>query len=334
MLGGLSSAGFNFVKVFQSDECMNMSINGVSIIICCYNSEQRLPSTLGSLVRLCVPEGLSIELIIVDNCCSDDTVEVASELLSKQKQMDWCIVRENEPGLMHARMKGASVACYEVIAFVDDDNWPDVDWLERAVEIGVKMERVGAWGGWCTATASVELPDWFSEFQGSYACGMPRRYRNGVIPGNCNLQGAGLFIRKCVWDQIALFLPSPHLLGRNGSMITSGDDTLICHFIRDSGWSLYFCDEMHMKHYMSEGRLNIEYLEKLQQSFGSASLRVRVAVSASLGRHPQWASGTYLLFLRISRIPRLLLAIGKYLRCRGNLRLRCNYLLYRAMIFD
>ena len=90
---------------------------------------------------------------------------------------------------------------------------------------------------------------------------------------------------------------------------------------------------MHMKHYMSEGRLNVEYLEKLQRSFGCASLRLKVAVGIAKGKLPRWAGGIYMLFLRFSRIPKFLFALWLYQSCRGNLRKRCNYLLYRSMVF-
>ena len=78
---------------------------GVSVVICCYNSAWIIGRTLDALKNQNVRDGLSWEIVLVDNNCIDETVSVA------QKTMEGCgipfrIVEEKNPGLANARKKG------------------------------------------------------------------------------------------------------------------------------------------------------------------------------------------------------------------------------------
>ena len=53
---------------------------GVSVIVCCYNSAERLPETLKYLSMQNVPENMPWEIIIVDNNSTDSTNDVAMEI--------------------------------------------------------------------------------------------------------------------------------------------------------------------------------------------------------------------------------------------------------------
>jgi glycosyltransferase involved in cell wall biosynthesis len=62
---------------------VNNNIQGVSIIVCCYNSAERLPETLKHLALLESNEDVNWELIIVDNNSSDTTIVVCKEECKK-----------------------------------------------------------------------------------------------------------------------------------------------------------------------------------------------------------------------------------------------------------
>ena len=53
----------------------------LSTVICCYNSSSRIETTLEYLAKQKLKD-LSCEVILVDNNCSDATVEVAKKKLS------------------------------------------------------------------------------------------------------------------------------------------------------------------------------------------------------------------------------------------------------------
>ena len=51
----------------------------VSVVLCCHNSVQRLPSTLKYLAAVNVPPGVDWEVLVVDNASTDDTAACAGE---------------------------------------------------------------------------------------------------------------------------------------------------------------------------------------------------------------------------------------------------------------
>ncbi len=56
------------------------SSKGVSLIICCYNSAKRLPQTLLHIAKQHLTDTIACELIVVDNNCNDDTVDVTNAI--------------------------------------------------------------------------------------------------------------------------------------------------------------------------------------------------------------------------------------------------------------
>ncbi len=60
-----------------------MAKPGVSIIICCYNSERRLPETLAHLFTQQVSEDIPWEIIVVNNASSDATSRIAAQAFSR-----------------------------------------------------------------------------------------------------------------------------------------------------------------------------------------------------------------------------------------------------------
>src|SRR6202035_5061082 len=88
--------------------------NGVSVIICCYNSVDRLPQTLKHLANQNVPDGLSLEILLVDNASTDHTAERALEIWNQllPGSMILRVIQEPKPGQQFARISGAKAAKY------------------------------------------------------------------------------------------------------------------------------------------------------------------------------------------------------------------------------
>lgn len=101
----------------------------VSIVICCHNSAKRLPDTLKHLLIQEVPDNLQWEVIVVDNVSTDNTAQVARSLWPDDAPAPLQVVSEPEPGLSNARKRGFMEAKYELVSFVDDENWLAPDWV-------------------------------------------------------------------------------------------------------------------------------------------------------------------------------------------------------------
>jgi glycosyltransferase involved in cell wall biosynthesis len=109
-----------------------------SVVICSHNRAEDVAAG----VELLIAGGVARdggEIVIVDNASTDATAEVAEEL-SRRHPGIVRAVREERPGLSHARNAGAAAARHETIVYLDDDARPAPGWLPR---LGHAMARHG-----------------------------------------------------------------------------------------------------------------------------------------------------------------------------------------------
>jgi glycosyltransferase involved in cell wall biosynthesis len=105
----------------------------------------------GGYLRACLERVAAIEakvpweLIVVDNGSTDDTAALAREFVSAGQVMGR-VVTEPRPGLGRARNAGIAAARGEILAFTDDDCYPQEDLLDRVVETFAD-EALGVLGG-------------------------------------------------------------------------------------------------------------------------------------------------------------------------------------------
>jgi glycosyltransferase involved in cell wall biosynthesis len=94
----------------------------LSLIIPVYNEEFHIENCLKAVeAQTVMPD----EVIIVDNNCTDRTIELA-------KQFNFVkVIKEPKQGRGHARAAGFSAAKYEIIGRIDADSVISPNWVER-----------------------------------------------------------------------------------------------------------------------------------------------------------------------------------------------------------
>lgn len=249
---------------------MNNNIN-ISIILCCYNSVQKLPQTLEHLAKQKISENIKYEVILVDNSSTDKTGEFASlywKSLSCNAMMT--IVYESKPGLIYARIKGLKSSKGEIIIFCDDDNWLEENYILLAYNFMKKNPNVGVLGGMgeCITENEISLPEWWNENENysNYAVGKQLKY-SGKANSRGYIWGAGMVTRReileKVFDERFPFL----MTGRSGNLVLSGEDSEICSRVRILGYDLFYNENLKYKHFMTANRLTEEYLRYLLSGF-------------------------------------------------------------------
>jgi glycosyltransferase involved in cell wall biosynthesis len=236
----------------------------ISVIICCYNSESRIVTTLSHLSGQETSSGVDWEVILVDNNCTDRTTEVARENWNRE-DIPLRIVEERTPGLSAARDCGVAHACGDYVLFCDDDNWLASDYLEKAFQFLSANPEYTAIGGWgdVVSDPDVTIPDWFEQFKTKYACGQTR------LEGDVGtLVGAGLCVRKRALTDLKLSGFKSLLSDRKGAELTSGGDLELSTVLRSKGGKLYFSESMCFKHYMPAERLTEDYLLRMCRGHG------------------------------------------------------------------
>lgn len=245
-------------------------MNGISVIICCYNSGKRIGETLGHLQKQNFNISTAWEVIIVDNASTDDTTQTAYKIWKTNPVTELNVFKEEKPGLMEARKKGLIEAKYEIVAFIDDDNWIEHDWLQKVFEVFSMDPKIGACGGKSEAIFEKEKPFWFEDNQSSFAVGHQADQSGMIDDKKGFLWGAGLSIRKQIWEDLQRIGFQNLTLGREGKKITAGEDTELCYAIRLLGYNLYYRHDLSLRHYMPDIRMKISYLIKLSEGFGKA----------------------------------------------------------------
>lgn len=244
-------------------------MKGVSVIICCYNSESKLPVTLNHLAKQQILSEINYEIILVDNNCTDNTVEVAlSTWNSLGNPFPLTIIKQPLPGLTNARRAGIEKAAYEYVVLCDDDNWLCDDYLYKVFNLFENNPEVALIGGVGEAVSDVAIPTWFYELKGfGYAVGTEGRHRGYVDA----IYGAGMAIRKEVFLAIIKNEKFLILTDRKGKSLSSGGDTEICVLVKNAGYKIYLDHSLTFKHFLPGDRLQWSYYLKLRKSFGKAT---------------------------------------------------------------
>lgn len=109
----------------------------VSVIIPLYNREDTIRKAAESVLKQTYKD---LELIIVDDCSGDGSVEVVRSMLGEDPRIR-LILSEKNGGACLARNKGIDAAKGELVAFHDSDDIWHPDKLEKSLKA---LEREGA----------------------------------------------------------------------------------------------------------------------------------------------------------------------------------------------
>lgn len=236
----------------------------ISVVICCYNSANRLPKVLDHLARQKFLTPVVWEVLVVDNASKDNTGQIAYDCWDQQIA-PLRVVLELTPGLSYAREAGLKQALYPIVSFVDDDNWVEEYWVQKIADHFQNHPQTTMLGGKGEAAFEEEKPLWFDTIQRAFAVG-PQGAVSG--PTQKPLYGAGFTIRREAWE--ALFQKGFHFIfsGRKGTALTSGEDSELCYALILAGYELFYKEDLHFFHFMPASRMQWAYVKKLYQAFG------------------------------------------------------------------
>jgi len=130
----------------------------ISVLIATYNRAAFLRQTLENMMRL-DRDGLSVEIVVVDNNSSDRTREVV-EFFSDRLPVRYLF--EPRPGKNCALNKAlAEVTLGRIVAFTDDDVKPQKDWFKAMLSVCERWPEYSAFGGKINVIwPNVDVPAW------------------------------------------------------------------------------------------------------------------------------------------------------------------------------
>ncbi|QNE38419.1 glycosyltransferase family 2 protein [Hymenobacter sp. NBH84] len=255
---------------------------GVSLLICTYNGAARIVETLNHLAQQIVAPSVAWEILLVDNASTDDVATVAQAFWATvATTAPLRVYTQPTPGKNYALELAYQEAGYSYMCIVDDDNWLAPDYVQNGFDILQSHPEVGLLGGRTTGAFEVEPPEWFKQYQHYYAVGTPILY-DGDTPRpvsdgpviDFELWGAGLFVRHIIWERMVALGFESLLSGRKGADLVAGEDHELCFVARLLGYTLWYSSSLSLVHYMTKGRLTVEYRDRLLRACVTGSLQL------------------------------------------------------------
>ncbi len=189
----------------------------ISAVICTYNRCHLLSETIASLTAQSL-DPARYEIVVVDNASTDETAQVVGECQRKFASHVIRLVREDKPGLSHARNAGFRAARGRYIAYLDDDASAARNWLAAGVEtFETASPRPVAVVGPVFPRYPEGKPDWFND-----RCEM---FDLGSEPIRLNerqsFMGGNSMFERAVLERLGGFDPK---LGMTGDRLWLGEE--------------------------------------------------------------------------------------------------------------
>lgn len=260
----------------------------VSLIITTYNRAQLLAEALRSVAECKKPACGGVEVIVVDNNSTDDTAAVV-EKLSVGFPFPLRYVFEGKQGLSQARNRGAAESEAPIVAFMDDDQRLDEQFLAR-IEQELATTNADCIGGPIFYYNAENLPSWLPpllENTGQYDGGREIRV---LEPEGRKLNGGNMAFRKSVLQEIGGYNTQ---LGRNGRSLLASEEFELQDRLFAEGRKIVYTPNLIQYHYLRPERLTRKYWRRHHFDSGRTAFRRELASgrhqnSATLMGSPRW----------------------------------------------
>jgi GT2 family glycosyltransferase len=214
----------------------------VSVIVCTHNGERTLSQCLERLRALTYPD---FETIVVDDGSADGSADIA-------RAHGAVLVQTEHRGLSFARNAGVARARGDVVAFLDDDAYPDPDWLYYVAAALRANAHAGVGGPNIPPEDDGLVADCVAAAPGAPIHVLISDREAEHVPG-CNMA-----FRKSALEEVG---------GFDERFRVAGDDVDVCWRLQESGRTLGFSAGAVVMH---RRRDSVRRYLKQQYSYGKA----------------------------------------------------------------
>jgi GT2 family glycosyltransferase len=187
----------------------------ISVVVCSHNGARTIGECCRGLQNLVYP---NFDVIIVDDGSTDVTGAIAA-------QCGFRVIRTENRGLSNARNIGLEAAAGEIIAYLDDDAYPDPHWLAYLAETFRRTNHAAVGGPNIPPSGDGLVSDCVANAPGGPMAVLISDREAEHIPG-CNMA-----FRTAQLASIGGFDPQYR---------AAGDDVDVCWRLRDRGLTLGF----------------------------------------------------------------------------------------------
>ena len=207
----------------------------ISAIICTFKRPDYLRHALRSLCEQSLPRE-QYEIIVVDNAVDSEIEQIVREFDDGRINLRY--LAEQRVGLSLARNTGLMAAVAPYVAYIDDDARAETHWLEALVDAFAQTSpSPAAVGGRVWLDWQGEKPAWVPERHLSLYTYVDHGGGARWLESSEYLVGANLAFEKEALLSVGGFDAT---LGRQGSVLLSGEESAILAQLRDRERSIYY----------------------------------------------------------------------------------------------
>jgi glycosyltransferase involved in cell wall biosynthesis len=262
-----------------------MAVSRVSVAICTWNRSALLEQTLEELTNVEIPPGITWELIVVNNNCTDATDSVLARFATRLpiKRLFQPI-----PGLSNARNLAVANATGEYVIWTDDDVLVARDWLVEYCRAFDRWPDAAHFGGLIEPWFPKPPPEWLVEIwkmvaQAYAAVDLgpePRLFAPPrEVPFGANMAAKTEVLRRFPYD--------PNLGVRPDSR-AGGEETRVVQQMTDAGETGWWVPSVRVRHYVPPERQTEKYLERWYFGYGEYLGRIHAGPIISVFGRPRW----------------------------------------------
>ncbi|TMI12208.1 MAG: glycosyltransferase [Betaproteobacteria bacterium] len=245
----------------------NLQWPRISVVVCSYNGARTIRDCLDGLEQLAYP---NYEVIVVDDGSTDSTAAIAC-------QYDCRLIRTENRGLSNARNTGLKAATGEIVAYIDDDAYPDPHWLAYLAARFLSTPHAAVGGPNLAPPGDGPIAECIARAPGGPVHVLLSDCEAEHIPG-CNMA-----FRKDCLEAVGGFDPQ---------FRTAGDDVDVCWRLQERGWTLGFSPAAMVWHHR---RNSLRTYWKQQTGYGRAEamLERKWPEKYNGPGHVRWAGRIY-----------------------------------------
>lgn len=242
----------------------------LAVVICTYNRSASLIQTLESLYGSGYARDERVDILVVANHCSDDTLARLAGFKSAHPhdtlQLSW--IEEPRAGKSHALNAAIAHTAHDALCFIDDDQTVEAGFLDHLLDgmdahpdDAIYCGRIWpAWDGsepaWVHTAGRYAIPIRpFPEFD----LGSESRI---ISPDDRLPSGGNVTVRRPVFDAVGAFSAA---LGPTGHNLAGGEDHDFLRRATDRGYSIRYLPMVRQLHAIDAERTSTGYT--LRKSF-------------------------------------------------------------------
>ena len=178
----------------------------ITVIVCTWNRAESLRTTLLSLQQQALPDGLAVEVIVVDNNSQDGTRAAVEAMQGGWQVGALRYLFEARQGKQFALNTGIGASAGQVLAFTDDDILFPAGWIAAIDRLFAAGPVELAGGKTLLSWPDTGIPPWYADSMQAILGGVDLGEQLlAPPPAGYAPAGANLVARRSLFDKVGAF---------------------------------------------------------------------------------------------------------------------------------